>query len=102
MNMLSLVDEGPGEPGTHEQSYTKEGEGVTDPPLKAPRGLRTGTAATASCSRRLELWKGLEGVEMGRATERDERVERRGKSREAMLEVCDECACQSGMVWEQE
>ena len=95
----SLADEGPGKLGNHEQSYTKERKRVTNPPLKAPTGLRTGgAAATASCSRRLELWNDLVGVEMGRVRERDEKAERRGKSLDAMLEVCDVCTCQSRVV----
>ena len=76
-----MTIKGSGGFGNRYQSCTKEGKDITDPPLKAPTGFRTGAAATTSCSRRLEVWNDLVGVEMGRARERDEIVERRGKSR---------------------
>jgi hypothetical protein len=102
--MLSflLANVGSGQPGNHERSYGKKGKSITNPPLNAPTGFRTGTgaAATASCSRRLEVWNDLADVELGRTRERDERVERRGRSLDAMPEVFDERACQSRIVQE--
>lgn len=63
----------------------EEIKSITDPPLNAPTGFRTGAAAAVSCKRRLEVWNDLVGVKMGRARERDEVVEKRGRSLEAML-----------------
>jgi hypothetical protein len=74
-----------GEPGNHELSQRKEIKCITDPPLNAPTGFRTGAAAAVSCKRRLEVWNDLVGVKTGRARERDEVVERRGRILEAML-----------------
>jgi len=74
-----------GEPGNRELSWRKGIKSITDPPLNAPTGFRTGTAAAVSCKRRLEVWNDLVGVKMGRARERDEMVEKRGRSLEAML-----------------
>ena len=74
-----------GEPGNRELSRRKEIKSITDPPLNAPTGFRTGTAAAVSCKRRLEVWNDLVGVKMGRARERDEVGEKRGRSLEAML-----------------
>jgi len=74
-----------GEPGNRELSWRKEIKNITDPPLNAPTGFRTGAAAAVSCKRRLEVWNDLVGVKMGRARERDEVVEKRGRSLEAML-----------------
>ena len=68
-----------------ELSRGKEIKSITDPPLNAPTGFRTGTAAAVSCKRRLEVWNDLVGVKMGRARERDEAVEMRGRSLEAMF-----------------
>ena len=81
--LLAHVDSG--EPGNRELSWRKEIKNITDPPLNAPTGFRTGTAAAVSCKRRLEVWNDLVGVKMGRARERDEVVEKRGRSLEAML-----------------
>lgn len=74
-----------GEPRNRELSWRKEIKNITDPPLNAPTGFRTGAAAAVSCKRRLEVWNDLVGVKMGRARERDEVVEKRGRSLEAML-----------------
>jgi hypothetical protein len=56
----------------------------TDPPLNAPIGFRTGAAATASCRRRLEVWNDRVDAELGSTRERDEMVERRGRSLDAI------------------
>jgi hypothetical protein len=82
-------------PGNRELKQRKEIKSVTDPPLNAPTGFRTGTAAAVSCKRRLEVWNDLVGVKMGRARERDEVVEKRGRSLEAMLaDAMSAPACQ--------
>src|ERR1700761_1902057 len=74
-----------GEPGNRELSQRKEIKSITNPPLNAPTGFRTGAAAAVSCKRRLEVWNDLVGVKMGRARGRDELAEKRGKILEAML-----------------
>ena len=74
-----------GELGNRELSQRKEIKGITHPPLNAPTGFRTGAAAAVSCKRRLEVRNDLVGVKMGRARERDELMEKRGRSLEAML-----------------
>jgi hypothetical protein len=81
--LLALVDSR--EPGNCELSQRKEIKSITDPPLNAPTGFRTGAAAAVSCKRRLEVWNDLVGVKMGRARERDELVERRDRILEAMI-----------------
>jgi hypothetical protein len=72
-------------PETASGAGAKEIKSITDPPLNAPTGFRTGAAAAVSCKRRLEVWNDLVGVKMGRASERDEVVEKRGRNLEAML-----------------
>jgi hypothetical protein len=87
-------------PETASGAGAKEIKSITDPPLNAPTGFRTGAAAAVSCKRRLEVWNDLVGVKMGRASERDEVVEKRGRSLEAMLAGCNECARQSSITGE--
>lgn len=77
----------------------KERRSVTDPPLNAPTGFRTGAAVAVSCSRRLEAWNNLVEVESGRTRERDEIVENRSRdSLDAMPELSDECVCRLRIV----
>jgi hypothetical protein len=97
-----LANIGSGHSGNHERSYGREGKNITDPALNAPMGFRTGAAAAASCSRRLEVWNDLVNVERGETRERDEMVERRGSRLDAMPEIFGECTCQSRFVWEKD